>query len=889
MNTALLRHAIDNIWCNPGMDRQFVYKLARLTPRRGVQRQYTDIYERIPLPVEGVRYHIYQTGRVVPLNLGLPTDIRQWHRLDSTVEGHKTLMELYTASGIQFPRFNSYLWITPSRNLLFAVPINERVHELEDSPLYLRLYDNAYWTSERSDGERFLFCRGLHVTNDQALLAFQRKVRDIVDEYGGYPYYFVNGRFVNNISLVSATDGDVVEFVLDGSIKAMHEFVIEDLPTFQSELDEMNKYLLHYPGEGDGIIEYRDDCDLFVYQPGVQNRFMGLTYHRNQDHWLRMVTHKDYSIPVPRLTNFVTSFPGDYRHAVDPNRFDRGRWESLSGKVLRLYLRHSGYHRPLVPEANRLQELYKLPEHRIVAALRGTDSLVEVWTAKHLERSAYIQFMSLPAREVYPIGYMTHEDNEQKVLLQEMVGEAYGYYAAGKVLADTPKRPAPLPGTTTPYVSLPWEHQRNSTLFEYNAEGELLGYHLHTGGVLHQPRFAGCQLVEGMAGRGGGGNTVIGRDPVELATGYDFRLYVRPMFGGVATGPWEDITFAEDRHEYGWLDDVSVPHRWVWTLPSGQQGVVRQDNAFVLYALNLIKGDGHLRFSIEEKVFDQTSGDFQRQIAEIPHGQYDLFLNGRALAEDIDFIINWPEVVIFNTEYLNEDDQQQVMVRGYGFCQADLTRHPKTEVGFVTYGVLSHNHHYDIHSNRVLRVIVDGRYRHPDDVIFDEDDGTFQMEGVRNGAPYYIQTPFINFREVYADDYVAREKDEEINRQVSNYLTEYFPQPAPEDPNFIDRPYRVISPFTNKLIHDLREGWFYPPGIEGDYSHHQVREWCEPYRWLLPFDLCNRQYDEIHINVIPHWHPGPISLTLYQYRFLVRALEAHLNNPPDLSAFVNIS
>lgn len=888
MNTALLRHAIENVWCNPGQDRQYVYRLARLTPRWGIRRQYTDIYERIALPEDNTRYHIYQTGRVIPINLGLPTEARCWHRLSDVIEEYSTLLELYTASGIQFPRHNSYFWITPSRNLLIAVPIQERIHDLEDSPLYLRLYDNAYWDSRRNVGGVGILYRGMDVDSEQSLLRFQRQVADLVDEHSGYPYYFVNGRFVQNVSLVTAIEGDTVEFLLDTSIKAMYEFQITEQPTFQSTLDSVNKYILHYEGLGDGIIEYRDDCDLFLYAPGIQDRFMGLTYHRNQDHWLRMVTHKDYSIPIPRLTNFATSFPGDVRHGIDPNRFPENRWESLDGKVLRLYLRHSGYHRPLVPEANRIQELYRLPSQRILAALRGTDSLVDVWRAANLEESQYIQFMSRPAKDLFPVGFNTWDEHPEKDDLQEVVGDLYGYHAAATILAGTPRRPAPLAGTQTPYVDLPWEHQRNGTVFEYDAEGELIDYHHHTAGRYYRPKSEECELIEALAGRGASGNTVVGRDPVEVFDGYDFRVYVRNVSGGVPTSEWRDITFADDRDTYGWFDYVSTPQRWVWSIDNRLEGAVRQSNAFVLYQLNLTKGSGQLQFSIEEKVYRQDIGDYERQIAEIPHGHYDLYLNGKALAEGVDYHIEWPRVVIYNLEYLVESPVQSVVVRGHGFCDQDLQRHPKAEVGFVQYGVLSYNHHYDIHTNKVLRVVVDGQYRHPDSVVFDEDSGTFRMQDVRNGAPYYIQAPFVNFREVYRDDFLARAKDDAIDRQISDYMTEYYPVTNPTNPDFIERPYRVISPFTQKLLHDIMEGWIDQGVVEYDHDHRTIREACQDYHWLLPFDLCNRDYPEIHMNVLPHWYDDPVELNIYQYRFLVRALEAHLNTPPDLAAFVKV-
>lgn len=150
MNEYLLRHAVDTIWCNPAQDRQYVYKLAKLTPKYGGHNTWEIGFERYVLPTAKEYYHVYQIGQVVPVLWGLPKRFNEWISLAELANTHSTLMEVYETSGIQFPKFETYIMLTKTRNLVFAVRINDRIASQEDVDLYARFYSNAYFESKRS-------------------------------------------------------------------------------------------------------------------------------------------------------------------------------------------------------------------------------------------------------------------------------------------------------------------------------------------------------------------------------------------------------------------------------------------------------------------------------------------------------------------------------------------------------------------------------------------------------------------------------------------------------------------------------------------------------------------------------------------------------------------
>lgn len=883
MNAHLLRHALQTVWCNPGQDRQFIYRLAKLSDKYGTRNTLALRYDRIPLPTQGETYQVYQIGQVLPSRVGLPHTTRRWLSLAELANDHLLVTDLYTNAGLQFPRFQSYIWITPSRNVLIAVRPAIRIADLATTPLYLRFYSNAYFQSQRSEEDRHLYVQGRVVGNTDELLAFQRDLSDGIANFDGEVFHYVNGRLTGSIGLTTAMAGDVVEAVFDSSVKKVVDLPVTDLLSFESTRDQMRKYLLHYAGTSD-VIDYVDDLDVYLFTRKSGNRLMGVYYHHNEVNWLRMVTHKDYSLPVRRIASFVEDHPVDLRHDLNPDRFDTDNWESPEALTVRVYIRHSGYDRPLEPNAQRIQQLYRLDDERIQGVMTATQADVPIWHAAALENSPYIRFMSLSPDAVYPVTYNRPEDNsEAKQDLQDHVGDVYGYHAAAKLLADSP-----LPTYTQDgyrYADLHYNHWHNATVFEYDEDGALLAWYHHVEGMYYLVRQNAGTTVEVIKGTPGPRlATTFGSAPVTVPVGWNARLYVRPMFGGEPDGEWRDITQANDRDNFGLWDGDT----WEWIIDDLEwEGAVRTDERLLVYDLDLVKSAGYLRFSVNA-LEDHGDGENER-ILEIPFGQLDVWLNGRALVENLDYTVKWPEVVIHNREYLlDDDDVQKVTVRGYSFCRSDLTRLPVTEHGFVEYGVLSNDDTFSVHAHKVQRLVVNGHLYDTDAVVWDEARGEATFAGERNGVPYQLQTPPVVFPDVYDDDQAARQADDAREKQVVDYLTENNPPRERENPDFIPKRYEVVSVFANKLLQVLLDGRLYPEGIEGHYGETEIRRWCDEYEWLLEHDIANSEYDQAHVIVHPHWFTTVQKLTLYQYSFYVRALKTYLRYPPDVAAFVKI-
>lgn len=888
MNDFLLQHAIRNVWCNPAQDRQYAIKLARLTPRFGVKVNYNLPYEKVVLPTNTDQYHVYQVGKVIPRNFGLPSTQYQWMTFAELSNQFLVMSDLYVENGFQFPRFESYFMITRGQNMIVAVKINERIHNLDTEDLYLRLYTNAYYQSARSDGRRIMFVNGKRVQSATDLQALQIEHMNLKTLHGGHQYFYVNGRFCNDISVVTAKAGDVVEYVHDLSIKRMVEFSVNELDTFHSLLDNQTKYLLHYEGDGNHVIDYADDCDLYLIKPSAGGRFQGVKYHQNDAKWLRMVTHRDYSIPTTKVESYVPLHLDDLRYLDDATRWPQDHWNNVNQLKIRMYIRESGYSRPLVADANRIMELYKLDDERVVKALLGVDGAIELWHAQSLENSPYVRFMSATPSEVYPIAFnLDGETSPGKEEMLNRVGNVYGYHSAAVILANTPTR---TDRTPTPMAQLSYEHRKDVTVFEYDEDGVMVDWRYQAAGGVYLCRSDAAATIEAVSGLGSSKmGDHFGKGTVNVPYGQTARLYVTGFWRNNPTDEWQDITEVNNQSSYGyWVSNSDGSRTWNWTLDIDQYGLVRIDNQFLCRDFDVYLSDGQLKFSVSS---DEThDGVTTHRTMEVPPGELDIAINGRWMIRGLDYSVIWPQVVVHNKEYLDDTvDAQRITLRASGFCTKDLELPDPKEWGYVEYGVLSGNDRYDVHDNKVRRVVIDGHYIHPDELVFDEDLGSLTIDIERNGAPYVIKEPMSVLRDVYTDDKVAWREDQARDRQVADYMDLYYPTNTHAIADVIETPYLLVSTLSNKILRDLVDGILDPPGMYARYSDQDIHDWLQPYSWLVDHDPCNQDLDPVRVKILPHWKDTAIMLNIYQYKLYTRALGLFLRNVPDYAQFVTIN
>lgn len=853
-------HARKNVWIDPQEDNQSIVKPYKLTGYRGVLNSLKIQWTTVAMPTKGERYHVYQIGQENPMLLGFFPFKQTWTKMSDICEEMKMIVDLYSTNGIELPRTMSYYQIMENKNLIIAVKEQLKITAFsqDTDDLYMRVYSNAFFGSERSDldpNPNLIRVAGGLMGKNQDIIDLQIKFESYANK-AGLAYAFVNGFKVSSIDMITTKVGDIAEFVYDSSIYTVKDWQIKDLMTFESTLDQKFKYIMHYPEVGEQNIDYQADIDVFIYKKDSNGRHVGVYYHKNHDHHgdaMRNLTHRDYSLAVPYVQSLATARP---------------EWTEPQELYIRMHIRHSADARPLVYNANRIHELYKMDDVDVLRALGGIDSTVSVWNADALESCGYTEIM-------------------RQTLLgvdETLVEDAYGYNSISQILADTPQFVKSASGQKV--IDLPYGLIYRSVGYEYDINGALLGWTSHVEGEQYVASNFRTNLVEMIVGNH---STLLdetyGDATVLLDPSVDYRMYTCPIVSGQPTNKWTDVT--------GSAKYAIVNNKLTWlTNPTTTYTLVRGNKYFLAYSLDLSAVNGSLELSLTHDQY--RDGIIGKWVMQIPMGELCIWLNGKPLIESIDYIVNFPRVVIINKEFLvNPDSElQHIDIRFTGFCDKDLNRTPSGDVGYVINGLLSKNGRYNIRDDKVIRTVVRGALYDRSQLKFSENNAGVSVDAM-NGSPYQIGEIIPAFRGLTTKScYELRDEAVIIDKEIEDYLTLKIPEPPFISPNPIPKLYQLYSPFISRIIMDLKNGYLEDDRIVGKpYSDDVVREICGPYEPLLQYDPTqDANYPDPDFTVI---HPTDLFVTVqlqaFKYAFVRRVVGLYTQNRVDLSHFVQIS
>lgn len=843
----LVDHAYKNVWCAPGVDRQFILSPTRLSSVGGVvwSMKIDGIIHN--LPEHGPRFDVFTFGDILPQSLGMLTDEQKWISGNVHARVNNLLIYVYNKDGVQFPIDRVYFLHTRTGNLVVAIKRTERLTNFSRESLYIRWRSAAYFGNDDRTVVGVRTESHLYVNSGSDYLTFREHWLTYKDLGYGHALAFVNGLRVRDFNIRDLRQGDILEYIWDGDIKEVVELPLSELKTFQSDLDESTKYFFNRAGIGDAI-DFVDDTDVYILNYTKPAAYTGVYYHQNKVDSIRMVTHRDYALKSLYVNGLL----------------NKQGWSIDDDIRVEVIIRESGFDRELVDEHHRIKELFKLNEIDRINAMFGSDTGVDVWRPAELEQSMYLTLMG--------VKYGTIQSDQ--------VVEAYGYNAVSRLVSNSPIKVDP----DERYVNLGFNNYIDSVVYEYNTDGVLLGWYNHDVGRNYPLRHSTTEYIEVYSGSTsestkGVYNSQHRSHQVMLDPKRDYRFYSTINEGDDLNAKWQDITGDVDYY-------TVVNDRVVWTgLVDNRHTLIRNDLDFVTRHLEIDSREGIVVFTIATlEDIDDKSNSYT--IMTVPPGEIDIYLNGHDLVEGVDYYINWPEVSINSLRYRKDSPTQTVTYRLRGFCTTDLEFDQPTDSGFIIHNQLSRNGRFNLRDDKITRISINGQLRLPSEVDFAED-GTFDKP-IPNGTPYKITHPYTPLLDlIEGKTYPFRSLSIHTDKQIEEYMDIYNPEEPIDIPNNIANKYILVSPFCSKIVEDILAGVISMDDFMEDYSQQEVLDRFDGYRYLLQYDPVLRETRTDLFTFRPHVHESVV-LDVYQFKLIDRIIKVFLEDKLELNRYATL-
>lgn len=851
----LRKQALLDIWQIPALDRQFIVEPQRVTKSYGRRGYVTVMWDTMALPDQDSYWHVYDGSSVPAMALNLFTRCEGWTPLSDSTNKRGVYLNAYVGSGVELPRFDSFYRYTESGVLVFAFKINRKlIPNLDKEQVYLRVYSGVANNANQLPPVGLkVATNGMYITDPADIVTFQTEFEALPAD--GMKNLYHNGIWYAKFADISIKIGDWLEWTYDKSLVEEFEFPVKGLFHYNSDMDSDQKYLLHIPGT-DKKVRFHDDIDFYVYNKNADEPHRGLFFHRNKPSAVRQLTHRDLGIrtrnfaPIARLLDSLK----DPKLDVNTDKL-----------YIKLYVRDSAL-RPneLVFENTRIFELYKLSETDIIRALQGIDSVVPFWKCENLEKSWYVKTMQCTYNQ----------------LTKEMAESVYGYNAASKIVGDTPVK---IDNTVPQDVKLPIRMQHGCTMYEYDADGLMIGWYQHLGGATYRPRNPETVYLEGIVGLG---STRLDQlqnvRSVKLNEVFTYRIYNGSIIGNAVQNTFEDVT-GSDKYEI-------VDNKFQWLSPRvADYPIVMSDAKFYAQDFLVRPKFGAITLTLTTQQ-NRPTGDAYYPMP-FPMGQIDVFINGHSGMVKLDYFVDFPRIHIVNKSYLNDpqNKDQHIHIRMAGFATKDFQITDDNDVGFIEHGYLSNNNRFDLRDDKVQRVVVGGRLYTKDELEFSEEHSGVAVSHQDNGKPYMVKDMLVPVKPYTVQDmYELRDKSHEIDKIVSQYMTLKLPQPDRGPIMAITNKHNVFSPFLNKIITDVRSGVIGLPIKPNGFERQDVVDICKKYEYLLKFDPIKSPnlQDQRFVTIQPHGYPTTLGISANGYRFVQKVVDIYGDGLVQLSPYL---
>ena len=903
----LIGHFIYNLWGAPHQDNQSIIRPARITPFGGARNHVHIFSEDYNLPTKHDRYHAYVLGQVFEPIVNLPfieyPERSEWVNMAEYCKETNVLFQFYTVKGTMIPLTHIYFTTTVEKNIVIVIREETKIPwDMDSQDITFRTYRNALYTTpgpnQPAEKTDILYLKLIRMSQRTIISDFYRQY----ERKPGKIFTYINGYIVDNPISYPILEGDVVELIYDSTIYKTVEININQTPTFKSILDGIRKYLFtHDKSYRLNTFEYFDDCDFYLsfYHKNSPKMFKGVLLHRNNISNVRQVTNCDFSIS----TNLVKELIHDHEFI-----------DQAQGRIVFQVHYRKQYRNIRFPyNAHRLHELNKLPYRNRTAALLGVNSNIQEWRADVLENSDLMKLVSL----------------DKPICDIERIQNAYGYNAVTWYTAKSvhPYKDFVNDGLGGKVVNVPYTFRHMSTIFEYDETGKLLQWS-RLGNYNQYPvkdtRTRYVEFIGGVGTRQPYHYFGEGKNKFTIATkDSEYRFYgcKKELLNENQNDytVWEDIT---DKVMLNKSYDEQTDETKIWLTdkyetPSSREPmyntvdkyfIYRTDDDFLCRDIEARVVKNNLSFTLTQVYWDIDEEKLKEQPVKVPYGYLDVFLNGYALIEGIDYFVDFPKVHIISKGCIDFSlEKQKITFRMYGFpdtknhttvdkrtiTQLTGILNANRQVGYVNNGMLSKNNKWDILEEKNLLVKVGNGIIAKEDLGFSEDGSVIpNRRDALEGKPYEIVDVISGKRDTYPKDtYQFKKEAEVLDKKISDYMTMLLPETRTTTNPPIHGLYKLFSPLLSRLIYDLSENLVNFPNMESRYLDQEVIDFIEAnYQEFFKIEP-SFKLDLIslkHVTIHPVYKNTVTDITYHQMRWLKQVVRIYYRNSIELSHFVRI-
>jgi len=853
----LVNYAGKALWGNPENDKQFQVSIKRVTTDIGAIGNFNYMGAWRMTPLFNRRFHVFTAGGTHPGMWNFAylfktrNPINKWINASVMAKRRGVQVDFYNNLGRQYPRTKTWILCTQDGLVLIAFEHINNFDVLPVDDMHFRCYstdlDITKSTNAMADtGNPYVF-ESMTYENPTELGVFATRL-SVIKSRPGYTGVFINGYKVPAIPPTSQlVTGDVVEIWHDPTIKRVLYYSYKTLNDFYSDLDAKRKFILHPPKDGDFTFRYFDDNDYYL----VDGNGKGVYFHRNNVNAIRQLTHVDVAI------------------AIDQIEVQRGSLPELSDdQTLRIMVleRDTKWTLQWPWESQRIKYLYRMDDANIVKAMTGDRSVMPEWTANELEGG--------------PV--MTYVRAKHDGINTELVNQALGYNAETLAMSKSPISGVVAEGRTT--IDVPTTFVGNSTVWEYDADGYLLGFY----GILNKstitPKYTGCAKVEFIYGQPSRNiHYDVTNLDLQLTNKAEFRVYTSSysILLNQLTGVLKDVTGTDVYHV-----DASGLLVWDKLDKVNQRGVVVYNDVYLCHTLSIDHIDHSLAFSLDD-LYTKVTGNLAISFAQI-----DVIMNGKTLIDKVDWLFKDRRIFINNRQHIVEGPQT-VVVRCYGQW-SDPTQ-PKTEVelGYMEGGVIGNGKRYNVREDRATRIVINGRLMLPGELNTSELGDPNDYNNPLNGFPYMVKHTYapVNYAKDY-DQHYLYDASRATDKRVSDYLTLYAVKPTISVDFNMREKYLMYSPFMNVVANAIINGVLTvpaKPSTDEFYPDQTISELVQLYKWWLPYDPITLKFDLRYFGILPFANIGKLTVTSDQFTFLKQVNKLYLNNVLSIEGYFEVA